>query len=728
MEGTEHSVSRRRVPGNLSPELQKACASVGRLPLFGGIPDSELFALVASGGITHRSLRRDAFVADPQSARSAGGELYFVIRGQVAVGVFDPKEFDERRSAQSAFDRMSEKERKDQSALAPPPLARVAKKNLAAFVEGDLFNSTALPHQTGLTVALYSVAPTEVAVVTLQTVSDMVVRYPFFEGRVRRAVEASRERLRNVNGVKQEILDFFIRQGLSVSGQMVRVRQLDLCIDCKQCEDACEERYGARRLTLGGYQLGMLDFVYTCRTCADQRCVDPCEYDSIKYDPKRREVVINEASCVGCTLCAQLCPYGAIEMVDVEDPANPTYRKEFKRRLDADNKLDFGGGKARVAKPRRIANKCDHCGAFGDQACVSACPTGALIEVNAYDLFRERSPVASAVGRAGYNRDVPRSRKELLPTEPFIEGAKVHDAGIARIKRGRVNAGLIWGLGLGAWFLCTVEIFLRLWAPEHSLKYLILRQQGLEPTLAAFKVAQSGFNAGNDLGVWCGYVGTVLMAIAAIYPMWRRMSGFRAIASNKVWFEFHLMTGTVGPLYIVLHSTLKLDNWVAGAFWSMIIVAISGAVGRYLYTQMPELLNGRALEEVDHRKAFSNWRRKYPQAIKTAEEEISRHRSRAQYISQRAGLWQSLFWIMSEDLKRPSRRLLRKMALREQAPRSVAKEIAERTGRLVLIERREVLLPRAQLILHSWKKVHVPFTVILTVLSAVHIWQSWNVG
>lgn len=727
MQNTEDSVSRRGAVGNMSPELQHSYSVLRRLPLFEGIPSEELFQLIASGGVSHRPVRRDAFVADPHSATPAGGHLYVVLHGQVAVGVFDPQEFAERREAQRQFDVMSEAERKDQSALAPPPLARVAKKNLAAFVEGDLFNSTALPRESGFTVALYSVAPTEVAAIALSTVGDMVLRYPFFEARVRRAVETSRERLHNINGVKQEVLDFFIRQGLSVSGEMVRVRQLDLCIDCKQCEDACEERYGARRLTLGGYQLGMLDFIYTCRTCTDQRCIDPCDYDSIKYDETKGEVVINEASCVGCTLCAQLCPYGAIEMVDVEDPSNPTYRKEFKARLDADNKLDFGGGKPRVARARRIANKCDHCGDYGDQACVSACPTGSLIEVNAYDLFRERSEVATAVARAGYDRDVPRNRLELLPTKPFIDGANVHDAGIARVKRGRVNAGLIWGLGLGAFFLCVVEVVLRLYMPTASLKYLLLREQGLEPTLAAFQVTESGFTAGNELSVWCGYVGTVLMAIAAIYPMWRRMSGFRAIASNKVWFEFHLMTGTVGPLFIVLHSAFKLDNWVASAFWSMIIVAISGAVGRYLYTQMPELLNGRALEEVDHRKAFSNFRLKYPQAVKTAEDEIARHRRRAHDVSQNAGLWRSLLWIMGEDLKRPSRKFFRKIALREQAPRRVAKELGARTARLILIERRQVLLPRAQLVLHSWKKVHVPFTVILTVLSAVHIWQSWNV-
>src|SRR6185295_16485641 len=98
------------------------------------------------------------------------------------------------------------------------------------------------------------------------------------------------------------------------------------------CEEACEERYGARRLTLGGYQLGMLDFVYTCRTCTDQRCVDPCAYDAIKYDSVKREVVINEATCTGCTACAQSCPYGAIDMVDIDE--SPLTKWAFKQRLD----------------------------------------------------------------------------------------------------------------------------------------------------------------------------------------------------------------------------------------------------------------------------------------------------------------------------------------------------------------------------------------------------------
>ena len=172
------------------------------------------------------------------------------------------------------------------------------------------------------------------------------MRHPPFEARLRRALSVSRERLAWVSGVKQELLDFFIRQGISVSGEMVRVRQLELCIDCKLCEEACEERYGARRLTLGGYQLGMLDFIYTCRTCTDQRCIDPCAYDSIKFDAEKKEVVINESTCTGCTACAQACPYGAIDMVEVE-PDAPLFKKDFKHRLEKTDALKFGAGAGR---------------------------------------------------------------------------------------------------------------------------------------------------------------------------------------------------------------------------------------------------------------------------------------------------------------------------------------------------------------------------------------------
>lgn len=714
-----------RDPAMLSPALQRGYAQLRRLPIFDGIPNEELAAAMGSGGIKRVILRRDSFVADSATVAAGNAPIVFVAEGQIAAAVFDEGHLMERRAAQQRWEQMTEDERKEQSALAPPPLARVARKNLAVFMPGDLFNAAALAAGGVRSVAFYTVGPTVAATIEHATIADLAVRYPFFEARFRRAITLSKQRLRNIFGVKQEILDFFVRHGISVSGEMVRVRQLDRCIDCKLCEEACEERYGSKRLTLGGYQLGMLDFIYTCRTCTDQRCIDPCDFDSIKYDEGRGEVVINEATCTGCTLCAQSCPYHAIEMVDVSDPQSPTYREEFRLRLDAEGKLEFGPGRGRVARARRIANKCDHCMNYGDQACVSACPTGSLIEISAYDLFHERSSVQTALARSGYDQEAGRDRKEILPTEPFTKGVGIKDAGMAKVRRGRFWPVIFWGLGLAAWFLATIEIMLRIYAPTNSLQYFTLRQDpDMTPEMAVLKV---GFRAGTELAVWCGYVGAGLMVIAAIYPMMRRVKGFRWLASNTMWFDFHMMAGTIGPMFILQHSALKLDNWVSAAFWSMVIVVVSGVIGRYLYTQVPDLLNGRELEELEHQRAFARLRGEYGFAAAEVETELTAHREKAERIAENAGLTRTLLWIIMEDLKRPSRWLRRRRRLaRTAAPRKVRRELGRRAGRMMLIDRRRVLVPRAQLLLHSWKKVHVPFTLIMVAISAVHIWVAFQ--
>jgi hypothetical protein len=51
----------------------------------------------------------------------------------------------------------------------------------------------------------------------------------------------------------------------------------------------------------------------------------------------------------------------------------------------------------------------------------------------------------------------------------------------------------------------------------------------------------------------------------------------------------------------------------------------------------------------------------------------------------------------------------------------VRRELLRRAGRLLLLDRGRVTAPQAQRLLQSWKWVHVPFTVLLVVLSAVHV-------
>jgi Fe-S-cluster-containing hydrogenase component 2 len=711
----------------LPPGLEADYAELRQLAIFDGIPNEDLARAMTANGIVRKVVDRDVLISDPRHHAGASAPAIYIAVGQVAAGVFDERDLAERRQQQDRKERLSTEEREEESLLEPPPLARVAHKNVALFMEGDLFNSGAAAVSRGAPVAFFTAAPSILIQLDQRTIAELAARYPFFEARFRRALAASRERLAGVTGVKQEILDFFVRQGLSVAGEMVRVRQLGLCIDCKLCEDACEERYGARRLTLGGYQLGMLDFIFTCRTCTDQRCIDPCEYDSIRFDTERREVVINESTCTGCTACAQACPYQAIDMVEVDDARSPTFKRGFKARLEKRNALAFGPGTPRVARARRIANKCDHCATYSDQACVSACPTGSLIEVDAYSLFRERSRMIAVAARAGFDQEIESDRREVLPVHPFTDPAPVRSGGMAKMRRGRWAPLLFWAAGMIAFLFALGEILLRKYDPTESF---LFDEISSNPEFADLdldaQVEKVIYRAGDQLSVYCGLAGAGLMLLAAIYPIFRRIKMFRWMASNTMWFDFHLMAGTVGPMFIALHCALSLDTWVSAAFWSMVIVVISGFVGRYLYTQVPELSSGVELEELDHERAFQHARVSHPHAMAEVDREMWEHRARAEVVARSPSVLRALWWLFVEDLKRPGRRAARKVRLaRTGLQGKQLRDLVRRTGRMIVVNRSQVVAPKAQLLLHAWKKVHVPFTILLAGLGAVHIWDAW---
>jgi hypothetical protein len=227
--------------------------------------------------------------------------------------------------------------------------------------------------------------------------------------------------------------------------------------------------------------------------------------------------------------------------------------------------------------------------------------------------------------------------------------------------------------------------------------------------------------------VYCGLIGAALMVIAAIYPVFRRIKLFRWLASNTMWFDFHLMAGTVGPMFVLLHSALRLDTWVSAAFWSMVIVVVSGFLGRYLYTQIPGLSSGVELEELDHERAFQKARPRLTVPMAEIDRELAIHRSRAQEVAMSPSVTRALWWLIFQDIGRIPATMARRGRLKQLGvDRRTRRDLARRAARMIVIARRQVVAPKAQLLLHSWKKVHVPFTVILTGFAAVHIWVSWS--
>lgn len=103
-------------------------------------------------------------------------------------------------------------------------------------------------------------------------------------------------------------------------------------------------------------------------------------------------------------------------------------------------------------------------------------------------------------------------------------------------------------------------------------------------------------NASGTLGHGYGIIGTIIIAVGVFgYIYAKKTLRFEKVVRLKYLLEFHIFLCTIGPILILFHTTFKFGGVVSVGFWSMVLVVLSGVVGRYIYVQIPRSLDGKDL-------------------------------------------------------------------------------------------------------------------------------------
>lgn len=112
--------------------------------------------------------------------------------------------------------------------------------------------------------------------------------------------------------------------------------------------------------------------------------------------------------------------------------------------------------------------------------------------------------------------------------------------------------------------------------------------------LAAWQFTRLGlFTSASDAGYWIGVAGGSMMLLLFTYPMRKRWRFMRNLGAARWWFIAHMTLGIAGPLLVLVHSTFQTGSLNAAvALYSMLIVAGSGVVGRFLYVRIHRNLHG----------------------------------------------------------------------------------------------------------------------------------------
>lgn len=269
---------------------------------------------------------------------------------------------------------------------------------------------------------------------------------------------------------------------------------------------------------------------------------------------------------------------------------------------------------------------------------------------------------------------------------------------------------------------------------KDSLVYLVL----VILVWGAWRFSQLNlFTAGDDVGYWTGVAGGLMMLFLLTYPLRKHLRFAHNWGNIRWWFWIHMVLGILGPLLILVHSTFRIGSLNAGvALYSMVIVALSGVVGRFLYQRVNRGLHGEktdlqtllAMAGLDKEDARS--RLAFSPGVERRLKEFEAHELAMKEGMQSA--FRHVFWL-------PIRQylvyracaseldvLLPKMA---KAQHWSAEDLARRRTRAKkMVDRYLVSVVRVSqysaysALFSLWHVAHIPFVYVLALTAMVHIY------
>lgn len=257
---------------------------------------------------------------------------------------------------------------------------------------GEYFGEIGLLDGVPRTATVSALDTVELVRVSPEDFQTLVDRFPEVGVRLRRkATERQMNTQAQMERQSAFLLDDFLGKGL-LDARNLLLLDLEKCTRCDECVRACADAHeGITRLNRVGERFDRFLVATSCRSCSDPLCMTECPVGAIRRH-ENLEIVI-EPWCIGCTKCAQNCPYGNINMQVISLPSS-----------------DKEGGDSETAKKGSVLKQkavtCDLCaGISGGPRCVYACPHDAAHRVRQEEfpiyfpnVFTRESPTGVAPG------------------------------------------------------------------------------------------------------------------------------------------------------------------------------------------------------------------------------------------------------------------------------------------------------------------------------------------
>ena len=237
-------------------------------------------------------------------------------------------------------------------------------------------------------------------------------------------------------------------------------------------------------------------------------------------------------------------------------------------------------------------------------------------------------------------------------------------------------------------------------------------------------------SAETGAGYTLGIVGGSLMLVLLLYPLSKRIALLTRFIPIRYWFGVHMLLGTIGPVLILFHSNFHLGSTNSNiALISMLLVAGSGVVGRYIYTNIHHGLYGTRITLKELKQKTED---EHAELLKlyAMDAKLNSRLEKMEEKAQRpyAGLTKSLLHVIylavnAPRIKRKVLHLLKNSYQENSEDKTLpdSKVVARTVTHYTLALRRIAAFRVYERLFSLWHILHLPLFFMMIITAIIHI-------
>lgn len=227
-----------------------------------------------------------------------------------------------------------------------------------------------------------------------------------------------------------------------------------------------------------------------------------------------------------------------------------------------------------------------------------------------------------------------------------------------------------------------------------------------------------------------------MMLILLLYPLRKRIKALHFLGATTRWFSVHMFLGVLGPVLVLYHSNFQLGSFNSRvALYCMLLVALSGMVGRHIYAHIHRGLYGRKTTLMELRNDLATSLEKsqglatlLPQT--TARLNAIAAEAQGDPLTGAMPIRASLAWSLRQYFLRYQLRRTVNCELKEQARMSpaIARDLQRLRSRshryihdFVRLTGKVAQFTLYERLFSLWHVLHMPFFFMMIVSALVHV-------